>query len=56
MSPDFVRQTLSVGTAETMEEKALIHYVGAQRLGTHAVHLHTDRLIAGRVRGSPRCT
>jgi Fe-S cluster assembly protein SufD len=49
MSPDFVRQTLSVGTAEIYaDESAHLNYVGAQRLGTHAVHLHTDRLIAGR--------
>ena len=49
LSPDFVRQTLSVGAAEVYGgEGAQINYVAAQRLGNHAVHLHTDRLIAGR--------
>ncbi|MDP9348355.1 MAG: Fe-S cluster assembly protein SufD [Gemmatimonadota bacterium] len=48
-SPDFARQTLSVGAAEVFaEEGAQVNYVALQRWGAGVVHITTDRLVSGR--------
>lgn len=48
-SPDFDRQTLSVGATEVFaDDSAVVNYVAAQRWGRGVVHLTTDRLTAGR--------
>jgi Fe-S cluster assembly protein SufD len=48
-SPDFERQTLSVGAAEIFaEEGAQVNYISLQRWGAGVVSLTTDRLVAGR--------
>lgn len=48
-SPDFDRQTLSVGAAEVFaEDGAHVNYVAVQSWGEGVVHLSTDRLVAER--------
>jgi Fe-S cluster assembly protein SufD len=48
-SGDFAEQTLSNGAVEIVAgEGARVTYVALQRLGERAMHLTTDRLVAGR--------